>query len=108
MLKFSKIISSESQSIAKDNSAYLRILHMLKWKINYLFDQTCVEMAKLLQYSKLINETCVELTKALRYSWQHKSNVIQSSPVSKMWHGIIIVATEFQKAHERSGLGLEV
>jgi len=37
MLKFSKIISSESKNIVKDNSEYLGILHLLKW-INYLMD----------------------------------------------------------------------
>jgi len=32
MLKFSKIIFSKSKNIVKDNSEYLEIFHLLKWK----------------------------------------------------------------------------
>jgi len=31
MLKFSKLISSKSKKIVKDNNEYLRIFHLLKW-----------------------------------------------------------------------------
>ncbi len=50
MLKFSKIISSKSKNIAKENSEYFRIFHLLRWIFqNYLIIwQTCVEMAKVL------------------------------------------------------------
>jgi hypothetical protein len=50
---FLKLFSSKSKNILKDNSEYIRIFHLLKWffKIIYLFIwQTCVEMAKVLQY----------------------------------------------------------
>jgi hypothetical protein len=41
MLKFSKIISSKSKNIVKQNNGYLRIFHLLKWmfqKLNYSMD----------------------------------------------------------------------
>jgi hypothetical protein len=50
-LKFSKIISYESNNIVKDNSEYLGLIHLLKWFFqNKLITQwTCVEMAKVLR-----------------------------------------------------------
>jgi hypothetical protein len=52
MLKFSKITSSKSKNIVKDNSEYLKIFHLLDWIFQiYLFIwRTCVEMAKVLRY----------------------------------------------------------
>jgi hypothetical protein len=36
MLKFSKLISSESKNIVKDdNNEYLGIIHLLKWPMYY-------------------------------------------------------------------------
>jgi hypothetical protein len=52
MLKFSKIISSKSKNIVKENSEYLGIFYLLKliFLINYLFIWwICVEMAKVLR-----------------------------------------------------------
>jgi hypothetical protein len=52
MLKFSKIISSKSKSIVKEDSEYIRIFHLLKWMfLNQLIIwRTCVEMAKVLRF----------------------------------------------------------
>jgi hypothetical protein len=52
MLKFSKIISSKSKNIVKENSEYLGIFYFLKliFLIIYLFIWwICVEMAKVLR-----------------------------------------------------------
>jgi len=52
MLKFSKIISSKSKNIVKENSEYLGIFYLLKliFLIIYLFIWwICVEMAKVLR-----------------------------------------------------------
>jgi hypothetical protein len=45
---FSKIISSKSKNILKDNSEYLGIFHFLKWS-KLIIRQTCVEMAMVLR-----------------------------------------------------------
>jgi hypothetical protein len=38
MLKFSKIISYNSKNIVKENSEYLGIFHLLKWKFQKLIN----------------------------------------------------------------------
>jgi hypothetical protein len=50
MLKSVEIISSKSKNIVKENSEYLGIFYLLKWKfqIELIIWQTCVEMAKVL------------------------------------------------------------
>jgi hypothetical protein len=53
MLKFTKNISSKPKKIiVKDNNEYLGIFNLLKWifQNELIIWQTCVEMAKVLQY----------------------------------------------------------
>jgi hypothetical protein len=57
------------------------------FKINYLFNEQRV-------------------LKWPRYSWQHKSNVILSSPVSKMWHQHTLLLPNSKNPMKGVGLGL--
>jgi hypothetical protein len=52
MLKFSKINSSKSKNIVKDNSEYFGIFYLLKriFQNQLIIRQTSVEMAKVLQH----------------------------------------------------------